>query len=53
MPKIYVLLNCPKCGHQMKYHTDTRILSGKRKRCVFCGKSISVKDNVLKETARI
>lgn len=52
MPKFYFLINCRSCGHRMKYHTDTKILTGKRKRCVFCGRSISVKDNVVSETSR-
>ncbi|NQU79201.1 hypothetical protein HQ545_05540 [Candidatus Woesearchaeota archaeon] len=45
----YFLLRCPGCGHNMKYHTITRILSDKRKSCVYCGRSFKVKEHVLKE----
>ena len=30
----------------MKYQTDTHILTGKSKKCVYCGKSFRVKDNL-------
>jgi transposase-like protein len=49
MQRFYFLLKCPKCGHGMKYHTDTKILSDKRKRCVYCGRNFKVKDHVLKQ----
>ncbi len=40
------LLHCPKCGHDMKYMSASVDLSGKRKKCVYCGKSFGVKDNI-------
>ena len=52
MNHFYFLVRCPKCGHKMKYMTDSKILSGKSKRCVYCGRSFAVKDRVVKETGR-
>lgn len=49
MVKFYFLLRCPGCGHDMRYHTDTRVLPGKRKSCVYCGRSFTVKDHVVRE----
>ena len=43
------LLKCPKCLHNMKYHTNTRILTNKRKKCVYCGRSFKVSKQVIKE----
>ncbi len=40
------LLKCPKCKHDMKYHTDSKVLENKRKMCVYCGKSFKVKENI-------
>ncbi len=45
----FFLVKCPSCGNKMKYHSTTKILSGKKKRCVYCGRSFSVKDHVLNE----
>ncbi|MFC1727862.1 hypothetical protein ACFLZ7_00145 [Nanoarchaeota archaeon] len=42
-------LRCPACKQKMKYGTDTRILTKKRKRCVYCGRSFSVRNNLIKE----
>lgn len=50
--KYYFLVKCPGCGNNMKFHTDTKILADKRKRCVYCGKSFKVKEHILKETTR-
>jgi uncharacterized Zn-finger protein len=33
------LLICPKCGNKMKYQTDNPL--GKKKMCVYCGKSFT------------
>ncbi|MFC1741233.1 hypothetical protein ACFL3V_01725 [Nanoarchaeota archaeon] len=49
MGKFYFKLKCPKCGHKMLYHTDTKILSDKRKSCVYCGKSFKVKEHIVNE----
>jgi len=43
------LLRCPKCRHSMKYQGRTSALKGKRKSCVYCGKSYLVKDAIVKE----
>jgi len=43
------LLRCPKCRNQMKYHTSCLILAGKKKRCVYCGRTYAVKDNIVKK----
>lgn len=49
MHSFFFVLRCPKCGHDMKYHTPTRILTDKRKRCVYCGSSFKVRENMVKE----
>ncbi len=33
----------------MKYNTADKFLTDKKKRCVYCGKSFGVKDNLIKE----
>ena len=43
-----LLLICPKCKNKMKYMTKERILTGKRKVCVYCGKSFKIGEHVLK-----
>lgn len=42
------LLKCSNCGHDQKYHTDNLILTGKKKRCVYCGKTFSVRSHLVK-----
>ncbi len=42
------LLKCPKCKHDMKYESRDMYLAGKRKRCVYCGTSFSVKVNLVR-----
>ena len=44
-----LLLRCPKCGQKMKYNSATPILTKKRKRCVYCGHSFKVTDNIVKK----
>ncbi|MBU0627819.1 MAG: hypothetical protein KKC75_01410 [Nanoarchaeota archaeon] len=39
------LLRCPKCHHNMKYQSQTMILTGKRKSCVYCNHSFKVRTN--------
>ncbi|MFH1053312.1 MAG: hypothetical protein V1740_02735 [Candidatus Woesearchaeota archaeon] len=41
-------LLCPKCKNSMNYQSTTKILTGKRKRCVYCGHSFATKDHILK-----
>ncbi|MBU0615392.1 MAG: hypothetical protein KJ601_04830 [Nanoarchaeota archaeon] len=44
-----MLLICPKCRHKMKYGCRDGILKGKSKVCVYCGKSFSVLNNIVKQ----
>lgn len=44
-----LLLICPKCKNKMKYKSQDKIITGKRKTCVYCGKSFSVGENVIKK----
>jgi len=44
-----LLLKCPKCGHKMKYEARNMTLTGKRKRCVYCGFSIGINKNIVKK----
>ncbi|MBI2102041.1 hypothetical protein J4204_05960 [Candidatus Woesearchaeota archaeon] len=46
------LLQCPKCKNRMKYQSKDIYLSGKRKKCVYCGFSISVNKAVVKKIQR-
>lgn len=41
-------LRCPKCGNYMNYQTIKEIL-GKKKACVYCGKSFKVMENIVKK----
>ncbi len=43
------LLKCPKCGNKMKYQSKGIVLTGKRKRCVYCGKSYKIRDSIIKK----
>ena len=43
------ILKCPGCKNTMKYQNMTSDLKGKNKKCVYCGKSFSVKNNILKK----
>ena len=43
------LLKCPKCKHDMKYESRDMYLSGKRKKCVYCGHSFKAKDNIVRK----
>ena len=43
------LLKCPNCKHNMKYQGRDVILVKKRKKCVYCGFSMSVKDSIVKK----
>ncbi|MBI2140022.1 hypothetical protein HYU14_03795 [Candidatus Woesearchaeota archaeon] len=40
------LVRCPHCHNAMKYSCDDDILTGKRKACVYCGKSFLVRKNL-------
>ena len=42
------LVKCPRCGHTMQYQCMTKGIFGKTKKCVYCGKSFSVKERVVK-----
>jgi Zn ribbon nucleic-acid-binding protein len=43
-----LLLKCPKCGHKMRCSPKGSI-SGKKKRCVYCGKAFKIDGNIAKE----
>ncbi|MBN1156991.1 hypothetical protein JXA85_05210 [Candidatus Woesearchaeota archaeon] len=43
-----LLLRCPRCRNQMKYQTTEQFLTGKRKSCVYCGRSFKVNDAMIK-----
>ncbi len=42
-----LLLKCPHCGNQMKYGGNP--VGGKRKSCVYCGRSFIIMNHVLSE----
>lgn len=49
----FLLLRCPSCRNEQKYHTHEVGVSvtgfgKKRKSCVYCGKNFGVKDNIIK-----
>jgi len=45
-----LLLRCPKCKQKMKYDAANNInINKKRKKCVYCGKSFKVIDNIVKK----
>ena len=44
-----LLLRCPKCGHDMKYQAREDILTGKRKQCVYCGRSFLARKHIVKK----
>ncbi|MBI1970285.1 hypothetical protein HYS47_00910 [Candidatus Woesearchaeota archaeon] len=41
------LLRCPKCKNTMKYDARTLFLSASRKRCVYCGVSFRVREQII------
>ena len=43
------LLQCPKCKNRMKYQSKDTYLSGKKKKCVYCGKSFAVNKSFIKK----
>lgn len=47
-----LLLRCPNCKNTMKYMTQKAgdTILGKQKVCVYCGKSFSVRNNILTKT---
>jgi predicted RNA-binding Zn-ribbon protein involved in translation (DUF1610 family) len=44
-----LLLKCPKCKNEMKYHTRSSTLTGKRKVCVYCGFSMGVSKALIRQ----
>ncbi len=54
VPNRMFLLNCPGCGKSMRYKENLNTpqknsdISIKKKRCVFCGKTFSVKSNIIR-----
>gem|GEM_PF-1095639 len=47
--KMILILRCPKCKNNMKYNAASILLADKRKRCVYCGRSFKIKDNIIKK----
>ena len=43
------LLQCPKCKNRMKYQGKGVSLSGKKKKCVYCGFSIVIERAIIKK----
>jgi len=43
-----LLLKCPRCKNNMKYQPTNSELSTKVKRCVYCGRTYKVKENIVK-----
>ncbi len=43
------LLQCPKCKNKMKYQGKDMYLAGKKKRCVYCGFSMSIGKAIIKK----
>ncbi|MBI2658590.1 hypothetical protein HYX05_00620 [Candidatus Woesearchaeota archaeon] len=43
------LLQCPKCKNRMKYQSKDAYLAKKKKRCVYCGFSMSISKAVVKK----
>ncbi len=41
-------VKCPHCGHEMLYSSKTKFVKGKRKVCVYCGKSFEVSSAIIK-----
>ena len=41
------LLQCPKCKNKMKYDSIGTMSEKKRKRCVYCGFSMSARKSIL------
>ena len=54
IPNRLFLLKCSYCGKEMKYKENLNSpsklsnLEKKKKNCVFCGKTYSVKDSIVK-----
>jgi len=44
-----LLLKCPGCLNKMKY-SSSRGGSGKRKKCVYCGRRFKVEGNIVRKT---
>jgi uncharacterized protein YbaR (Trm112 family) len=44
-----LLLRCPKCKNNMRYNSTSVYPADRRKRCVYCGKSYKIKDNIIKK----
>jgi hypothetical protein len=37
-----LLVRCPTCHHDMKYQPNGGLISEKKKRCVYCGRTFGV-----------
>ena len=43
------LLQCPNCKNKMKYQTPKPLTEKNRKRCVYCGKSFKIREQIIKK----
>ena len=43
------LLQCPKCKNKMKYNSQGALSEKNKKRCVYCGKSFSVRNHIIQK----
>ncbi len=43
-----LILKCPKCGNQMRCEPRPGELTGKKKMCVYCGRSFGIIGNIAK-----
>ncbi|MGM5480014.1 MAG: hypothetical protein ACQESC_00975 [Nanobdellota archaeon] len=45
-----LLLICPNCRQKMQYHNRTPEVIGKTKKCVFCGRTFTIKRDTIEGT---
>jgi len=45
-------LLCPNCKNYLNYQPLKAEISDKRKRCVYCGKNFTVKNQIIKEFSK-
>jgi hypothetical protein len=43
------LLRCPKCKQTMNYQPQTKGITSKSKKCVYCGRGFVVRKNIVKK----
>jgi len=45
-------LRCPKCQKTMLYHSSKKGKNEPSKKCVFCGRNFTVKNNIVKRVEK-